>query len=80
MSDGNTEPNFICQWSGFKRKISRMVREWDGALVDYEYCDKRNPQDFVTGVKNSQALPISNPESPDTFIDPLVNPVTLADL
>lgn len=80
MSDGNTDANFICMWSGFKRKINRMVREWDGALVDFEFCDRRQPQDFVTGVKDAQALPIANPEGPNVFIDPLVNPVTLADL
>lgn len=78
--DGNTDPNFICMWSGFKRKLGRMVREWDGALVDFEFCDRRNPQDFVTGLKDDQALPISNPEPPNVYIDPLVNPVLASDL
>jgi len=74
MSD--TTPNFICMASGFKRKLDRMVRQWDGALVDIQFCDIRNPQDFVTGVKDPQALPIANPEPPNVYIDPLVNPVT----
>lgn len=76
----STEPNFICMASGFKRKLNRMVRQWDGALVDYQFVDRRNPQDFVTGVPDNQGLPLSNPESPDVFIDPLVNPVRVEDL
>lgn len=73
-------PNFICMASGFKRKLSRMVRQWDGALVDHQFVDRRNPQDFVTGVPDNQSLPLSNPESPDTFIEPLINPVLPSDL
>lgn len=74
MSEG---PNAICDASGFKVKLSQLVRQWDGALVDKRFVDRRNPQDFVRGVRDDQSLPYSRPEAPDTFIS---SPVTPDDL
>lgn len=68
-------PNAICDWTGFKVKLRDLVRQWDGAMVKYDQCDKRNPQDFVRGVPDKMALPYSRPEGPDVFIEPGINDV-----
>lgn len=75
--DGTPEAQAICDASGFKVPLSHLVRQWDGALVDKRFVDKRNPQDFVRGVRDDQSLPYSRPEAPDTFIS---SPVTPDDL
>lgn len=61
-------PQALDPASGFKVPLSNLVRQWDNQLVDRRYVDKRNPQDFVRGVKDNQALPYSRPEPPDSFI------------
>lgn len=63
----NASPVFSCQRSGFKFPISEMVVEWTGLRVHRKYADIRNPQDFVTGVRDDPALRISSPEPSDTF-------------
>lgn len=60
-------PQAIDPASGFKVPLSNLVRQWDNQLVDYRFVDQRNPQDFVRGVKDNQALPYSRPEPPDEF-------------
>lgn len=72
--NGTPEPQAICDASGFKVPLSHLVRQWDGALVDKRFVDKRNPQDFVRGVRDDQSLPYSRPEAPDTFISSEVTP------
>lgn len=69
----------ICDASGFKVKLAALVKQWDGAMVDRRFVDRRNPQDFVRGVPDRQDLPYARPESPDVFIDPF-DPVTPNDL
>lgn len=66
----------ICDASGFECYADQLVRQWDGAYVLPRFLDKRNPQDFVTGVTERQPS-LSRPEAPDTFIS---TPVTTADL
>lgn len=70
-------PNAICDASGFKIPITHLVRQWDGAYVDRRFVDKRNPQDFVRGVRDDPSLKVSRPEAPDVFIS---SPVAAADL
>jgi hypothetical protein len=62
------EPQAIDPASGFKVPLKNLVRQWDNQLVDYRYVDKRNPQDFVRGVKDNMALPYSRPEQPNQYI------------
>lgn len=69
MTENRLGPNFICDLSGFKLKLSDGVKQWDGAFVGRKFVDRRNPQDFVRGVKDNGALPVSRPEAPDVFID-----------
>lgn len=71
-------PRFICDHSGFDFPLSEAVKQWDGALVHRKFADKRNPQDFVKGVRDDQRLPISRPEAPDVFLG--TNEVTAEDL
>lgn len=57
----------ICDASGFKCYADELVRQWDGAMCLPQFVDRRNPQDFVTGVK--ERVPSwSRPEAPDVFI------------
>lgn len=73
MTDLTKTPG-ICDASGFKVPLSNMTKQWDGAMVDRRFVDKRNPQDFVRGVKDNQTLPFSRPEAPDVFITVAVTP------
>lgn len=76
---GEPKPQAICMASGFKVDADRLVRQWDGALVDRRFVDKRRqPQDFVRGQADDQRHPCPSPEAEDTFIDP--GSVTAADL
>lgn len=59
---------FICDASGFDFPLSEAVRQWDGALVHRRFVDKRNPQDFVTSVRDNRPLPFSRPEPADVFL------------
>lgn len=71
-------PQGICEFSGFKVPLNKMVKNWDGARVDRRFVDKgQHPQDFVRGVPDNQALPYSRPESADQFIS---SPVLPSDL
>lgn len=70
MKDGTPLPNAICDASGFKVKLSALVKQWDGAMVDRRFVDRRNPQDFVRGTPDKQNLPYSRPEAPDVFVSP----------
>ena len=58
----------ICEASGFKCYADQLVRQWDGAMVLPQFCDIRNPQDFVTGVRERTPT-FARPEAPDVFIN-----------
>lgn len=62
------KPVAIDPASGFKVSLSALEKQWDGELIDYRFIDRRNPQDFVRGVPDNQALPYARPEPPDEFI------------
>ncbi len=62
------EPQAIDPASGFKVRLSDLARQWDNQLIDKRFIDKRNPQDYVRGVKDDQSLPYARPEPPDVFI------------
>lgn len=69
--------NAICQLSGFEAKASELVLRWDGLRVLRRFCEPRQPQDFVRGVKDNPTVPWTSPETPDVFI---TTPVTPEDL
>lgn len=62
------EPQALDPASGFKVPLKNLVRQWDNQLIDFRFVDKRNPQDFVRGVKDNMALPYARPEPPDQFV------------
>lgn len=69
--------NAICYVCGFKRKASEMKLRWDGVYVCREDWEIRQPQDFVRGVPDEQALPWTQPEPPNSFgALPISNPTT----
>ena len=70
----NRGPRAICDASGFKYPISELVKQWDGVYVHRKFVDRRNPQDFVTGVPDNQTPLLTRPESPDVFISSPVLP------
>ena len=64
----------LCDASGFTFPTEELVKQWDGARVHRRYVDRRNPQDFVTGVRDDQTLRVSRPEPADVFITVQVLP------
>lgn len=62
---GLPEPQGIDDYTGFKVDLGKLKKDWAGLYSTDP--DKRNPQDFVRGVKDNQALPFARPEPPDSF-------------
>ena len=77
MDDARPRTVAICEASGFKCYADQLVRQWDGAYVLPEFCDRRNPQDFVRGVPDNQTPRLTRPEPADTFLSA---PVSASDL
>lgn len=59
--------NFICDQCGKKFKSSQMRKQWDGLEVCKKCFDYRHPQDFVKGVKDTQSVPVTRPDTDPTF-------------
>ena len=59
-------PQGIDDYSGFKVPLTSLVKDWQGLRTVSP--DRRNPQDFVRGVKDNPALPFSRPEPPDVYV------------
>lgn len=54
------KPQGIDDYTGFKVPLDSLKKDWSGLMtVD---PDKRNPQDFVRGVRDNAALPFARPE------------------
>lgn len=47
-------------------------------MVHPRFADRRNPQDFVTGRRDNEAVPNARPEADDVFL--ATNEVTAASL
>jgi len=59
--------NGICQRCGFEFKFSELRKTWDGLWVCQDDWEPRQPQDYVRGLPDNQSVPVTSPESPDTF-------------
>lgn len=71
LYDKPAEPVAIDDYTGFKVPLSALKKDWTGLLTTDP--DIRNPQDFVRGVPDNQALPYARPEVPDVFLaEPLI--------
>ena len=66
--------NALCDQCSFKYKASELRRQWDNLMVCQQCYEKRNPQDFVRGVKDSTRLPWTRPEPADNDIQLPPNP------
>lgn len=73
----DARPLGICQRSGFQYPLDELVREWTGLLVHHRFIDRRNEQDFVTGVRDIDPPRRRSPEPADVFLSA---EVTQADL
>ena len=58
----------ICDLSGRKVRASETVKQWNGLIVHRDWAEPRNPQDFVRGVADRQAVPDPRPEATDQFV------------
>lgn len=63
----------ICDRTGFKTRSYRTKKEWNGLIVRDSVWEIRQPQDFVKGVADYQAVPEARPRQPDTFIEIVQN-------
>lgn len=64
--------NGICDRCGKKYKFTQLKLEWDGLYV-CDYCwEPRQPQDYVKGVRDNMAVPVSRPQGGNLFIDDII--------
>lgn len=61
--------NFICDVCGFKFKASEGIRRWDGVYVCRKDFEHRHPQEKRRGIKDTQNVEWTRPESDDNFLD-----------
>lgn len=57
--------------SGFAVRAQNTAKEWTGLWVDQKLWEIRQPQDFVTGVKDDQSVPEARPQPPAIFGGPI---------
>jgi len=60
--------NFVCDLCSATRKSSDGVKTWNGLYVCSHHKEKRNPQDFLRGVKDNQTTPWSRSEPELQFV------------
>jgi hypothetical protein len=53
--------NAVCSMSGFKRKASKLVKNWQGYYRIPAFNEPRQPQDFVRGEPDVQTVPWAQP-------------------
>ena len=70
--------NGICDRCGSKFKFSDLKLEWDGLYVcTANGCwEPRQPQDYVKGVMDNMAVPVSRPDQPNVFLQNIIAVVT----
>lgn len=59
----------ICDRTGFKVRAGRTRKEWTGRIVRTQSFEMRQPQDFVKGVVDYQAVPDPRPRQTNRFIN-----------
>ena len=65
----------ICDVCGMKYHSCDLKERWDGLMVCRQDWNPRQPQDFVRGIPDPQAVPWSRPDVPPPFTQ---NPVSIA--
>lgn len=66
----------ICDLTGFKVRAGRTKKRWDNAIVREQSWEPRQPQDFVRGVTDYQAVPEPRPRQANVLIGPLTAELT----
>ena len=61
--------NFTCDLCGASRKAGEGVKTWNNLYVCRHHKEKRNPQDFLRGVKDDQSVPWTRPDPPENFLN-----------
>lgn len=56
--------NTIDDVSGFKTKLSRTSKRWDGYMVARENYEERQPQDFPVAPRSQQVYSNARPQQP----------------
>ena len=59
----------ICDMSGFKVRSYDSRKEWKDLIVKTKFWEARQPQDFVTGVRDDQTVPDPRPRQQNQFIN-----------
>ena len=59
----------ICDKCGRKVRQSNTRKEWNGLWVCKEHFETRQPQDFVKGLVDKQAVSEPRPEQTNYFLD-----------
>ena len=65
----------ICDVCGMKYHSDDLKKRWDGLMTCRQDWNIRQPQDFVRGIPDPQAVPWSRPDTQPQFVS---NPVTMA--
>tara|TARA_R110000868_G_scaffold105792_1_gene290515 strand:+ start:205 stop:759 length:555 start_codon:yes stop_codon:yes gene_type:complete len=60
--------NAVCDVCGREYKSTDLRKRWDNLWVCFQDYEIRQPQDFVRGVADTQAVPWARPEGADTFV------------
>ena len=60
--------NAICDVCGKQYKNTDLRKRWDNLWVCFRDYEERQPQDFVRGVADTQAVPWARPQGADTFV------------
>lgn len=71
--------NALCDGCGFKFKSTELRLRWDGFMMCQWDWNPRQPQDFVRGIPDPQAIPWSRPAGSLQFVEnngPDAEPVT----
>lgn len=61
----------ICERTGFKVRAGHTKKEWTNRYIREQSFEMRQPQDFVTGVRDDQTVFEPRPRSTDSFQGPL---------
>ena len=63
------DPNVICDYSGFKCKMSETRLMWNGLRVRKDFWEPRHPQDYIRArYDDRQTLSDSAPDSDRVFL------------
>jgi hypothetical protein len=60
--------NVTCDLCGRKAKAINVEKTWDNQYVCRHHKERRNPQDYLRGIKDDPSVPFSRPQPPLSFV------------